>query len=151
MGPVRHRPGLFEVEIEDHAIEPAKRRVVGHGAHVIHRSRVAGDRHPVLVAGIGRRASGHERERLVMRDVKSLDRGRALDGECLGEPPERSHPCGRCRNLAAESPVQVVERREALRESRIGFRSHMDHARKRSSSYLNIRIITYRNVRQASR
>ena len=59
--PVRQRPGILvalertgvEVEVEDHAVEPAKRWIDRHRAHVVHRPRVAGDGLAVLLVGVG--------------------------------------------------------------------------------------------------
>lgn len=44
----------IEVEVEHDTTLPPEHGIVGHDTDVIHRPRVAGERHPVLVGRVGR-------------------------------------------------------------------------------------------------
>ena len=99
----------IEVQVEDHAVEPAEVRIARHHADVVHRTGVAGQRHPAFVLGAGRLLAGDELRGLVRGNVEALDRDRALGRACANLPAQAAEPGARATGLGAEALSQLLE------------------------------------------
>ena len=119
------------MQIERDTIDPLEDWVVGHDAHVVHRAHVTGQRHSVLIRGVGRRD-----ERVALWDAKALDLDRALRGRRAPLTAQAAEPssgdacsapsCVRRRsNVASSASSGIVELGRAV-----------DHDHKHSRSFV---------------
>ena len=107
-----------EVKVEDDPVEPAKSRVQGHHANVVHRPRVTGNGHPILVLGINRLLAPDESNGLPRRHAEPLDRGRPFDAAGANLPAQGADPWHLPTDLLTKFAAELIQLLQAAAEIR---------------------------------